>query len=220
MNKYFVDNYITSGMTRDNMLFCNCNEKLISFAKSRLGEDNNDVISCLIEFTQYEYEKICKALGKMDNGYRVDILARDYIISRIMEAILIKVKGNKVGDFSLSGIRASQSAVFSGDFRKISEFISSAPMPLDLEKTIREVGRVEINFFLENFDSVPLQKAINNFLSSRTPYSVKVFTNKNRLVTYYDQLGNLIQSPHDYMLININNFINDNNMQDGMQTDN
>ena len=44
-----------------------------------------------------------------------------------------------------------------------------------------------------------IQQAVNVFIASREPYSVKIFTNNDRLVTYYDLNGNLIESPHDFM---------------------
>ena len=67
--------------------------------------------------------------------------------------------------------------------------------------------KFELNIFLDNTQNIYLQQAINNFISSREPFSVKLFATQERLSTYCDQLGNFIQSPHDYMNMNVNKFI-------------
>ena len=60
---------------------------------------------------------------------------------------------------------------------------------------------------LEDVNNQYLQQAINLFLSAREPYSVKVFTNSERLATYYDLNGNIIQCPHDFMTRDVRPFV-------------
>lgn len=206
INQYFIENYLTSGVARDNMVFTNCSDKLLFLAISRLKEDNNNCLSAVISFTDYECSRFEDVLSSLSNKYQKDIVARDYIISRIMEALLAKVDSRRLCDFSIGQIRSNQEDLFSGDKNRLSNFVSNSPMPFDLEKLIKGIGRVELDFILENFKSRDLQKAINNYLSSRTSYCVRVFTGLDNLITYYDQMGNLIQSPHDYLNIDVRKF--------------
>ena len=68
---------------------------------------------------------------------------------------------------------------------------------------IKKIGKIELNIFLSDAENVFLQRAINNYLAAREPYSIRVFSNKNKFPCYYDQSGNVIQAVHDYREISI-----------------
>lgn len=219
MNEYFIENYLTSGYARDNMVFEKCPADLLALAEIRLKNDNNGVVSSVVTFNDYECAKVEDSMSKLRTKYQRDIVARDYIVNRVMESILCKIDSREGAGYSLKQIRDMQEDLYSGETKRLSNFISLSPMPSDLDCLIGKVGKVEINFILDNFKSVDLQKAINNLLSARTPYSVRVFTSAKNLSTYYDQLGNLIQSPHDYLNINISKFMNNGKNGSAMQNE-
>ena len=100
------------------------------------------------------------------------------------------------------------------NFEKIKQNYAKGYMPYDVARKSRKLGqKIELNIFLFHMDNIVLQQAINNFVSSREPYSVKIFTNKEKLSTYYDTNGNIIEWPHDYMRRNMNDFIEINNTE-------
>ena len=92
------------------------------------------------------------------------------------------------------------------DIEKVKKYHSVAPMPFDITNFSREIQKIELNFILNNTQNVYIQEAINNFISSREPYSVKIFSSHS-LPSYRDQTKNLIECPHDYMSRNISDFI-------------
>ena len=83
-------------------------------------------------------------------------------------------------------------------------------MPYEVRRFQNKYGRIELNFFLEDTQSIILQQAINVFVSSREPYSVTIFTTSDKQPTYYNLNGNIIECPHDFILINMKNFIKEN----------
>ena len=44
-------------------------------------------------------------------------------------------------------------------------------------------------------------------MSSRVPFSIKIFTNNEKIPSYTDSLGTLIECPHDYISIDANKLI-------------
>jgi hypothetical protein len=44
------------------------------------------------------------------------------------------------------------------------------------------------------------QQTINSIIFSRTPYSVKIFSDQKTLSTYAEPNGELIESLHDYLV--------------------
>ena len=53
-------------------------------------------------------------------------------------------------------------------------------MPYEVRRFQNKYGRIELNFFLEDTQSIILQQAINVFVSSREPYSVTIFTTSDK----------------------------------------
>ena len=94
------------------------------------------------------------------------------------------------------------------NYEKIKQNYIKSYMHNNIASESRKLGqKIELNFFMFDIDNIELQQSINNFVSCREPYSVKIFTNKERLSTYYDTNGNLIECPHDFMRRDVNEFI-------------
>jgi hypothetical protein len=102
-------------------------------------------------------------------------------------------------------------AFYNNEFWKVKQFHATSFFPNDVAEYSKKFGKIELNFFLIETKNVELQRAINNFISSRTPYSIKIFTTNAKLSSYADQAGNLIQSPHDYMTRDVREYIENEN---------
>lgn len=98
-------------------------------------------------------------------------------------------------------------AIERGEYDRAKSYHVKAPLIHDISLAVKSKGiRAELDIFLVDNKSVVLQKAINNFLSARMPISIKVFST-NKLLSYFDQNGIMIECPHDFMVINVNNYI-------------
>jgi len=196
INDYYKNAYLTAGVTRDNFVFENCSDEFMDLARNYLSEDANDVISCVVDLDKNIENKLEDSLDLFDSVVHKEIIARDFISALIMLSIL-KKSGNSV---ELDALDQGIENVLSGDYKRIRSFLQNAPMPYLIDWQIRKTGKIELNMFLKDIKNKYLQRAINGFLASRTGYSIKVFTNQDRLCSYYDEGGNIIQSPHDYMV--------------------
>ena len=94
-----------------------------------------------------------------------------------------------------------------GQLWRVKQLHAYAPFIHEMSDAYYNHGKFEVNFFLEDTENVLIQRAINNFLSSRTPFSVKVFTNLEKLPTYVDEGGCFIETPHDYLTMNVRDYI-------------
>ena len=204
INEYFKSEYLTCGRTRDNFLFENCPREFVAEGSRLLIVPNEDVKPCTMMLTAAMEWKFNKAVKACESDYQKSILARGLICSMIMVDLLKYNSGETERKLKLfKDIRL----MLSGDFDKMKEGYAGSPMPYEISQMARKMGNVELNIFLTDTRNKFLQQAINNFISSREPYSIKVFTTDKRLPTYYDQMGNLIQSPHDYMTMDINQYV-------------
>lgn len=88
----------------------------------------------------------------------------------------------------------------------ISSYINS-PLDLDIEDEIKKIPRTNIALFESDVNSNLMQSAINNYIGSRTRYSMKVFTNQPRLHNNYDTSGNLVSPIHDYRAIDLDKYL-------------
>ena len=205
INEYFKNEYLTPGQTYDNFVFENCSIEFLFEAKQLLEQStNNNCKSHIIELTNLEEQLIEQTLKKCKSNFQKNIISRDYICSLIMREILSKIPNT---EDEIAELNRLISSIKSGDLNSSIDFHAISPMPYEITEIIKKNGNTELNFFLINNQNPFLQSAINNFLSARTPYSIKVFTNNTQLPSSTDQAGNLIQSPHDFMRRNINDYI-------------
>lgn len=203
INEYFFKHYLTVGRTYDNFLFENCPAEFISVAKDNLSKRGSAVKPCCVTVTRDIEEFIEKTLNNCSEDFQKKLLARDFIMALIMKELLSYT--DKKSEYNL--VCQQINAFFKNDFERVKDFHFSSFQPSDVKKCMKFLGKIEINFFLEDTKNVYLQQAINIFLSCREPYSVKVFTTNEKLPTYYDPNGNLIECPHDFMRKDVNQFI-------------
>ena len=204
INQYFKEEYLTCGRTRDNFIFENCPLEVIEVAQILLGERANEVKPCNIDITAEEEMRVENTLSQCMNEYQKNAISRDFVTALIIEQML---SGEDVQEYDLEMLENGINAILEGDFEQAKRFHLDCPMPSDIVSVMQDVGKIEINFFLIGSKNVYLQRAINNLISSREPYSVKIFTTNKRLPSYQDQAGNRIECPHDFMTKNILNYI-------------
>jgi len=206
VDQHFENSYLKCGATYDNFIFENCPLEFIDLAYDSLRNNCNNVKSCCIKLDG-EIEKSLKVLlDKCSNEMQKKIFARDFIVSLIVYEML-KDESVHIKDLtSLDTLKKGITDMLKGDFDSAREFSLEAPMPYDIKRIMNKIGKIELNFFLLDCKDMELQRAINVFIASREPYSVKIFSN-SKLASYADQNGTLIETPHDYMSINVNEFI-------------
>ena len=199
INESYKNYYLTCGVTKDNFIFENCSTEFLNKAFLYLSKPANNVIPINIKLTTSLSDRLKKTLNNFEDVLHKKLIARDFICSLIM--LEIKKNKNEVIDELNSIIKA----ILNCNIAEIKKYHTICPMPFEITKEFKK-NNFELNFFIENINDKFLTQAINNFVSSREPYSVKIFTNNN-LSTYYDQLGNKIECPHDYINLNYQNFI-------------
>ena len=205
INKYFERNFLTVGETYDNWVFENCPMDFLCLARTNLNKINGEVKPCVVQLNRHKEERVEQIFNKLSVELQKKILARDFITSMVMRELL-KHRGNKEVE---TFINAHIQSFVEGDFEKVKELHASSFMPGDIKRFAKELGKIELSFVLEGTQNIYIQQAINVFVSSREPYSVKIFTNNNKLPTYYDLNGNLIECPHDFMRRDVRQFIED-----------
>lgn len=209
ISPYFIDAFLTCGQTYDNFVFTNCPVDFMRIAEAQLSIDNDDCNSCVVHISSSDEAHLDKLFYKCRSSYQLLTLARDYIDLLIMRELVKKTED--IGD--LKQIEQHINAFRNGDIDSAIDYHFEAPLPQHIIYLIQAFKKTEIDFFLYNTENKILQSAINNFLSMRTPYSIKVFTNKERLPSYYAESGTPIECPHDFINLNVYDFINDKEKQ-------
>ena len=204
INEIFIRDYLTAGQTADNFIFENCPTKFLQEAEQLLKISANGVKSCVISIDTQAESSLNKVLEQCENSFQQKLLARDYVTALVIAQVLKTVPQEKE---SLIKNQQNIENLVSGDFNKAKSCHAECFMPHQVAKLAKQYGNIELNFFLQDISNVYLQQAVNLFVSSREPYSVKIFTNKATLCTYYDPMGNIIECPHDFMRRDVNKFI-------------
>ena len=203
INNTFISSYLTPGISRDNFIFENCPIEFLERAKVLLSSQGQQTKSCVIELTKSNETTISKALDLFESDFHKKLIARDYICSMILKELLIQTNTNPE---AISGLTNGLDAISNQDKEGIINFHSVSPMPHEITKFYREICPFELNFILDDTKNIYVQQAINNFISAREPFSVKIFSTKT-LPTYLDQNKTAIENPHDYMKRNVQDFI-------------
>ncbi len=204
INEYYEREYLTAGRTYDNYVIENCPKEFLDAAKEKLSVSNNGVKACNVTLTRELEEKFEKFLENEEDDLRQKIMARDFICALITKEVLAYERGY---EYLLEVAIKEINAVTHDSYEEYKKTRSFSLIPSDIRDFQKEIGKIELNFFLEDTKNPLLQRAINIFIASREPYSIKVFTNNERLPSYCEQNGNFIECPHDYMRINVNSFI-------------
>jgi len=204
INQMFIDEYLTAGKTYDNFIFENCPKEVFDFARSSLSKENNGVKSCCVYISREMEEKIEKTLENYNSDIRKKFLVRDFVCALVLKSVLEKEPNKQIQN---KIINEQIKAFLDNDFDKVKSFRYSAVYPSDVKKHMGVNRDIELNFFLEETKNKTIQQVINLFISTREPYSVKIFTTNEALPSYVDLGEQRIESPHDYIRKNINHFI-------------
>ena len=207
INKFFEEEYLVPGNTYDNFIFENCPIDVLELAKVKLKEGNTQVKPCVVFLSREKESCVEPIINNCKEEYHKKILARDYVVAMIMKQLLKYTSYEE--EKALVDIQLK--AFLENNFVKVKEMHSLSFMPYDVKRMAKKIGKIELTFILENTQNKYIQQAINIFISSRESYSVKIFTNKEKLSSYYDLDGNMIECPHDFMRRDINNFIEHEN---------
>ena len=206
LEKFFIEEYLTPGQTRDNYIITNYPIELLQSTPDIIKQQQSTFKPCNIVITREEEKAIETTINTFPEQFIRDILARDYVCAliyhKLSQIVPIKPSQQQI-------INDQLHAFLNNDHEAVKELHPHSIMPFDIDKHIKKTGNIELNIFLHNTENVDIQRAINLFISSRTPYSIKIFTNNERLPSYADSMGTLIESPHDFLTMNTNTIIND-----------
>jgi len=204
INEYFKNEYLTAGNTYDNFIFEQCPDELLCIARESLSKSNDKVKSCVVSVGRGLEEKVEKIFDNCKEEFQKKILARDFV-SAIILFELLKHKSSEKD--AKSFVECQIDSFLNGNFEKVKELHSSTFMPSDISRFARNLGKIELSFVLDSTQNVYLQQAINDYIYSREPFSVKIFTNNDRLPSYCNLNGDFIECPHDYLRKNVNNLL-------------
>ncbi|MFQ6752411.1 MAG: hypothetical protein ACLRFL_02455 [Clostridia bacterium] len=196
-----IDELITTGAraSSDNVVVVNCSYNFMRMAIEGLNNTDDCRAICVI-INAKTNEKISKFLDSILDRDHQKIYARTFVGSIIMLEMLKNYEDVNLGfEYDKELLSSGIEAFISQDADRVKEFyIHHAPWSMDIERVVRKYGKMELNIFLSNKIDTRLQNEINNFIFSRLPYCVKVFTSADRLSSYRTTSGDMIQIPHDF----------------------
>jgi len=179
LSKYFVDNFLTvNPRGGDNCVFTNCPEEVLSIAEDRLLSNQKSGCAHVISIS----DAICDAYEEAVEGYDPmffpKIVARNLVNGLVMKSLLESKKSalSKSEREMLDAVNQGLEDILSCDYDGMVEYAKNAPTHFDISSFIEDNGRHEIAFVLRDAKSKRIQQAINNFLSARSRYVIKVFS--------------------------------------------
>lgn len=198
----FRQRFLIAGNTYDNFLFEDCSYEFIEEAEKSLKQSKGEVKSCNIKIDKEIEKRLAVIFSKCETSLQESFFARDYINSLLMYQILDDNNEKQ------TILKEAVSTIENGDFERAKQYHAKTPLIYDIDVASKIKNRkLELNIFLIDTQNIAIQQAINNLLSARLPFSIKIFTTNTTLPCYYDQAGNLVQFPHDYMVVKVNNFV-------------
>lgn len=204
INDYFKNEYLTCGNTYDNFIFLNCPKSFLPQAYDSLSKDDIYRRSCMVKITREDEDNVEYTLKDCSAEFQKLILCRDYVNARVLKEVYKDIT-EKGAVYSV--LKEQIKAFNDGQLWRVKQLHAYGPFISEMIDAYKKFGSFEINFFLEDTKNVYIQKAINNFISSRAPFSVKLFTNLEKLPTYLDEGDCRIENPHDYLTLNIMDFV-------------
>ena len=204
VNDYFRKEFLDCGNTYDNYIFHDCPKDFLPFAYDSLSKDDIYVRSCNVRITRQDEDNVEYTLKECSSELQRIILCSDYVNSRVLKEVYKDIK-EKGAHFAV--LKETIKAFDEGQLWRVKQLHTCSPFMHDIIDAYKKFGAFEINFFLEDTENILIQKAVNNFISSRAPFSVKLFTNLEHLPTYLDEGDNRIEAPHDYLSMNVRDYI-------------
>ena len=212
INESYKNGYLKTGSIgcNDNYVFINCPEWFMEEVEDIVSHDENHTISCVIKFTREDECGLLRTLLQCKQAYHLKIFCRTFVLSRLMLELMKKKGLQEFNEIKLVSLEKGIKALTDGDYEKSRIYYScDCPSILDFKELVKQSGKVEFNVFICDLQEIDIQQALNNFIGARESYAIKLFTAKDKLNIYYDQVGNLIQSPHDFRLIDASKMIED-----------
>ena len=173
INSFFEKEYLIAGNTYDNFIFENCPKDFLRFAKNKLKKSGTEAKSCVVYLNKDIEKCIEQTLNNFNEELHKKILARDFITAVVIKGLL-RYKNEK--QEIINFINSQISAFIQNDFQKVKQLHMQSFMPQDIKRIAKKIGKIELAFILEDMQNLHLQQAINIFISSREPYSIKIFT--------------------------------------------
>lgn len=211
MDQYFIDSFLKAGgrYSGDNIIFTSCSPAFLSIVNEIIENDNNPlVLPCKVEIKNDDIMLIAKVQSLFDDKIKKDVLTRTfltiYVAKNTMQSLGIDDFKNVCSQSDLEvGLRAFHSL----NAQKIKDFYLMAPLPEEIDRMIAKLDKkIELNLVLPNGNNnALLQRYINNYIGSRLPYCVKLFTAENSLCSYFTSNGQFIERPHDYQSVDVKN---------------
>ena len=206
INEYFKSQYLTCGNTSDNLVFYDCPRELLDYAEHSLSQSSEQCMPCIIKITSQDEDRLAQTLNNCSSDYEKMILARTYYYTRFMRELVAKSnRGYK--DFDLDSLDNGIEMLVSGSVESAKKYYVQSPFIDQIEGFIKNLGKIELDIMLDNTRNVFLQKAINNSLSARSSYSVKIFNTKDRFVTPFTENGQLVEAIHDFSSRNVRDYV-------------
>ena len=196
-----LEELMTTGArhSSDNVVVVNCSSDFMRMAKDRLVS-NDDCRAINIVINANVNDSVAKFLDKVEDNDHQKIFTRTFIASIIMHEVLKNYDNVSLGfEYDIEDLSRGISAFMAQDIISVREYhIQHAPWSMDIERVVRKYGKMELNVFLPSMVDIRIQREINNYISSRLPFCVKVFTNEDRLSSYQTSFNEVIQVPHDF----------------------
>lgn len=210
LNEFFIKEYLSCGKTYDNYILLDCNKELIKFAITNLYGTQDENCRCInICFTREEEERLEKVFILCAEDYQRQILANSYFNAKFLLHMLKEYNITYRG-FSKEFLEGKINEYLSGDYTKVVNAYKNMPTAFDVSQLVKKISHFELNVFCVDINNKHVQMSINDYISSRLSYSIKLFTNSKCLATNYSSNGQFMQSPHDYLNIDVSKFILNN----------
>lgn len=202
------------GETYDNHICLGCD--LHTQENIRQNLRNNSLKSkyptMLVRFNKNDEETIANFLKcNQISGGLFNAVYNAYVDTKLACHLLSTL--NKTGDEKFKEMKNSFQIFKSGDFNDFRKLYVSMVHP---EGILPEIGgknhSFEVNIFEEEITDIFLQRSINNLIAARNPFAVKIFSDSKNLPSYQDSFGHRIEAPHDYISVNFNSTINNENL--------
>ena len=217
IDEFFKKNFLEfQSFGSDHEIFFNTPTDLMPIIAEELRNQCNESQSTAItSFNNSECSLLDNTLYSLINSnnrpyslYQIRSICSAYVRTKILLSVIESHKNKTNEDLqNISLIEKLLENFHSQDINLIIDAYTNSPLDLDIENEIKRNPRTNIALFESDINSNLMQSAINNYIGSRTRYSMKVFTNQPRLHNNYDTSGNLVSPIHDYRAIDLDKYL-------------
>lgn len=176
-----------AGRRNSHTLFTHISEAKMKKVVRCLKKHDKDSLNCFVSFNEKDVNFINKITSKFKE-YQKIIVARAYVNTKILKCILDDCINDSLIDVSKDDAIVKETnrlldIIYSADTKEIEKNIANFP-EMNLIQLELELHRdLDLNILLINAENELLQRPINDYLSLRNPYPIKVFTNSISVAT-------------------------------------